>query len=658
MAYKSRVTNKYMGSSFAGQVASSNKSSTTDLINTLQREVNPALAKIADQYVETKKDAATKKLNQLFLNKDSKTVQQEILSGKHPELSNQYVQKTVSQHTGKHQAIDVIAKIESEKEQNYDFREGNLASFYKNYLPNFAEKDGSYALGFASVFNEYKAKEFIADAEIRSKYAKEQKINQGSKIISKADVTDVWDIINKDLIATKLPPEEGQTTSRQFYSNEEGNEVAIHHVNDLYNTATSTSDIDRGIKILNANRGVKKDGTKLGSLMDTKRQDVSELVNKLRSKRVTLENQDRLNKENKRKNDIRNIFSESSKKIEVTNEDGTISLRNRTYPEQLELRKKLQTYGDPVAEAAFDSMLNRNRYVNTDPAVFSQITSNIFEGGYGSQSELMRDLVDKNVSAENYNKALSYYTSYTNDVNNGVKPIYKTDFTYSTLTTDIINTIKGNFNVGVVGMEKPNSGEAIRNANAYIRKEVIDFEETFKQENNGKSPSRKQKDQFMMDLGNIMKTRFTPDNVQPSMQSFTAYEQEQKNIEIQRKAKKKEYDEAGVTQAIEALNKRFEIDKGLIKLPEMKSEDFDFFDSDVTDRKEFKQEKIIPFISKYLQTAFGDVPFTQTTMKAMRQEDFNQMLRNISEQFKGTGAFRIEPSDISDALKALTNKGN
>ena len=143
-----------------------------------------------------------------------------------------------------------------------------------------------------------------------------------------------------------------------------------------------------------------------------------------------------------------------------------------------------------------------------------------------------------------------------------------------------------------------------------------------------------------------------------ALHSTSIYAQEQKNIEIQRKAKKKEYDEAGVTQAIEALNKRFEIDKGLIKLPEMKSEDFDFFDSDVTDRKEFKQEKIIPFISKYLQTAFGDVPFTQTTMKAMRQEDFNQMLRNISEQFKGTGAFRIEPSDISDALKALTNKGN
>ena len=42
MAYKSRVTNKYMGATFAGQVNASNTSDATDLINILQRDVNPA----------------------------------------------------------------------------------------------------------------------------------------------------------------------------------------------------------------------------------------------------------------------------------------------------------------------------------------------------------------------------------------------------------------------------------------------------------------------------------------------------------------------------------------------------------------------------------------------------------------------------------------
>ena len=64
MAYKSRVTNQYMGATFAGQVQSSNKSDITDLVNILQKDVNPALAKIADKYVETKKDVAKEKINQ------------------------------------------------------------------------------------------------------------------------------------------------------------------------------------------------------------------------------------------------------------------------------------------------------------------------------------------------------------------------------------------------------------------------------------------------------------------------------------------------------------------------------------------------------------------------------------------------------------------
>lgn len=142
----------------------------------------------------------------------------------------------------------------------------------------------------------------------------------------------------------------------------------------------------------------------------------------------------------------------------------------------------------------------------------------------------MEDLLSKNVSSENFGKALTYYNNYTSDLNNGIKPIYKTDFTYSSVTTDIINSIKGNFNVGMVGMEKPNSGEAIRNANAYLRKEIIDFENNYKLENDGKSPSRKEKDEFMQSLGDVMKTRFTPDNVQPQMQSFTSYEAEQKRV--------------------------------------------------------------------------------------------------------------------------------
>jgi hypothetical protein len=158
-----------------------------------------------------------------------------------------------------------------------------------------------------------------------------------------------------------------------------------------------------------------------------------------------------LNKDNIRKDEIREIFTTSNSKITEVVENGVTVTRFRTYDEQLKLREKLQTYGDPTILAAFDAMVDKNRYVNTDPNVFTDITSTIFEGGYGSQTELMEDLLSKNVSSENFGKALTYYNNYTADLNNGIKPIYKTDFTYSTVTTDIINSIKGNFNVGMVG---------------------------------------------------------------------------------------------------------------------------------------------------------------------------------------------------------------
>ena len=657
MAYKSRVTNKYMGSTFAGRVNSATKSDATDLVNILQKDVNPAISRIMVAEVEKKKDTATQKINELMLTKDADTIQKEILSGQHPELSGKYVEKTVQYHTGKVQAIDVIKRIEENKNK-YDFETTNLPAFYKEYLPSFADKDGSYALGFSAIFNKYKADEAVKDAQIRSDFAQTKKINEGVKIVLNGEKGTEWDVINKGL-DYDLPPEEGGGTIRKFYSNEEKNSIAISAAESLYNTATTTEEIDRGLKILSADRGVGKDGMNLGSLMNTKRDDVDKLVKKLRDRKVTLIQQDRLEKDNIRKDEIREIFTTANSKIEVV-ENGVTTTRFRTYDEQLKLREKLTTYGDPTILAAFDAMVDKNRYVNTDPNVFTDITSTIFEGGYGSQSELMEDLLSKNVSSENFSKALTYYNNYTADLNNGIKPIYKTDFTYSSVTTDILNSIKGNFNVGMVGLEKPNSGEAIRNANAYLRKEIIDFHETYQLENDGKLPSRKEKDDFMQSLGNVMKTRFTPDNVQPQMKSFTDYETEQLELENARKEKIKRYTEQGVIPIIEAFNKQLELDEGLIELPNINEDSRfkDFIPFNQPSLDEFKEEKIIPFISNYLENALGNLQLTTQTIDAIEQADYNQLLRDIAEQFKGTSkTYQIKAIDIDKAIKAIT-KGN
>jgi hypothetical protein len=56
-----------------------------------------------------------------------------------------------------------------------------------------------------------------------------------------------------------------------------------------------TEEIDKALSFLSYNRGMGTDGTQRGSLADTKRKDVYDLVQKLNTKRVTLANQERLN---------------------------------------------------------------------------------------------------------------------------------------------------------------------------------------------------------------------------------------------------------------------------------------------------------------------------------------------------------------------------
>jgi hypothetical protein len=212
----------------------------------------------------------------------------------------------------------------------------------------------------------------------------------------------------------------------------------------------------------------------------------------------------------------------------------------------------------------------------------------------------------------------------------------------------------------MVGLEKPNSGEAIRNANAYLRKEIIDFHENYQLENDGKLPSRKEKEEFMQSLGDVMKTRFTPDNVQPQMQSFTSYEAEQKELETARKEKLKRYNEEGITPIIQALNNQLQLDEGLIQLPDIYEDSRfkDFIPFNQPSLDEFKEQKIIPFISNYLQNALGNLQFTSQNIAAMEQADFNELLRNLSEQFRGTSkTYQITPIDIQNAIKAIT-KGN
>jgi hypothetical protein len=519
MAYKSRVTNKYMGATFAGQVNAANRTETSDLINVLQRDVNPALRRIYDKGVQNKKDAAVNKMKELYATKDTETINQEILDGVHPELSGRYVQKTVEYHRGRHEAVDAIAKIEENKNK-YDFQTTNLPAFYKEYLPSFADKDGSYALGFAAVFNNYKAKEALADAEVRSNYAQTKKIEEGVKIISAQDVTDVWSTANS--LKAPLPPEEGDAGTRYMYSNEEVNQVVMSYAENLYNTATSTDEIDRALKILNSSRGIGKDGMKLGSLASTKRKDVSKLIGQLNNKRVTIENQNRVNEKYTQEQEVKNIFSGAF----ADNEDGT----PKTFLERKEYRDKLEKI-DPRLTAAFDELNRADRFADTDPRNIDQFKVNILLGEYDSLEEMVKAFQNENIPTSQLTTAISYYEKQQGNKDKGLLPVYQTNTTYSSQMDLITASVKGNFTSN--GIFKSNGATAVMNATNYAIVEIEEFEQSFIKDNKRK-PTNQERREFMVKLGDYITKTFTDDQTDPDIMTMTEKEQFDKEEEAKR----------------------------------------------------------------------------------------------------------------------------
>lgn len=590
MAYKSRVTNKYMGATFAGNVNAATRNETTDLINVLQRDVNPALRRIYDKGVQNKKDTAVQKMNELYATKDSATINKEILDGVHPELSGRYVDKTVQYHRGRHEAVDAIKRIEENKNK-YDFQETNLPAFYKEYLPSFADKDGSYALGFSAIFNNYKAKQSLADAEVRNNFAKAKKIEEGVKIISAADMEDIWATANS--LKTPLPPEEGEQSTRYMYSNEEINEVVMSYAQNLYDTATSTDELDKALKILSSPRGVGKDGMQLGSLKETKRKDVSKLVGQLNSKKVTLENQNRVNERYEQEQTIKSYFSDAFS----DNEDGT----PKTFLERKNIRDKLVAI-DPRLTGAFDELNRTNRFADTDPNTIDQFKVNILLGQYDDMNELVTAFVDEKIPTSQLTTVLSYFDKQQGNLNKGLKPIYQSNTTYSSQLDLITASVRGNFTSN--GIVASNGNEAIRNSTNYMIIEIEEFEQRHIKEN-GEKPSNSDRRKFMKELGDYVTTTFK-DTEAPETLTMTEKEQSdlQKEKEQQLMLQQQQETFQNITTNINTISEN--LSEQLQELPE-------YTDTGVSDKltpftdeeAEFKTKQLNDFIKQSLPTALN-----------------------------------------------------
>ena len=651
MAYKSRVTNKYMGSSFAGQVASSNKSSTTDLINTLQKEVNPALAKIADQYVETKKDTAKEQINQLLLTKDSKTVQQEILSGKHPELSGQYVQKTVDFNVGRVAAVEAQAEIQANK-SSYDYTKTNLPAFYKQYLPEFADKSGSYALGFAAVFEKFKSSDAIADAKIRSDAKTDKTITDISKLLSTATESSEAHGIVDSFTQTKLP-------NGMLATNEQGIQGYLRHANNVYSSATSPEEIDKVLSLFLSDRGNGIDGQKRGSLSDTKRKDVYDTINKLRNKRVTLVTQERINSAYEVKKKTDDIFIEAAN-TEITAEDGTVS--TRTHAGNVELIEKMKKVNPQKADDLV-KFLDENRYTTNDPAVWNKIRTSITENKYANTNELDKDMLRNNISSKQWAEARTLQAAAEKAKKQGLLPIWETDAHYKDGLESVVRNVKSIHITESSGRGKTSSGKAITDSLNFAKTEIEEFEKRHKEA--GTVPTAKEKRNFTEMLGDMATEYFSPDMISNVVPTVTEYEK-QAEIEAQADLEKvKKYNAAGVISFKSNVKNLVESNIGFIRksiddaiatfdpsyagIP-FTGGDSSFFSQDSTDKKRVANERL----PKYLANAFKDSGFNSEVMEAFTDKDYQQFLTEtinlININLKKGGASAVLPKITAKQL--------
>ena len=350
MAYKSQVTNKYMGSTFKGRVQVDTNPANTELgqiVSALKNDLSPAVQKWADVNILKQKDEATKKVQKMYLEgKTSKQINDAILKGDHPDLEHKYTEAVVNGQLGRINGYEVMNTI-NENMGDYKPREESLETFWKKYLPDFNEKGEFFTDGFAAVFTEYKAKALSKDASERATFRENQKVNG----VVNSVITDyqlngfnkgkMWQLIES--FGAPLPFE--GKGKNYFMSNAAKNKSAFIIADSLVKTAKDEKQLDDVLAFLDEDRGGKYDLKSLGETYDA--QEIAKLRARIETKRESIKSNEYNNwVRNKTKKGHELLQDYNAYKYGGTLSDGTVIDRRDINPNE-------PNYYDDKAEEIF-----------------------------------------------------------------------------------------------------------------------------------------------------------------------------------------------------------------------------------------------------------------------------------------------------------------
>jgi hypothetical protein len=657
--YQRQATNKYYGAADAGYVSTG---SATDGLAKALSDAGYKIGEAENLRIDRKKDKAIAKIDELYANGNTfEQIQSQIIAGKHPELTGKYIDATTNYHAGKVKAHEVITNIKANKDK-YDITDEskNLDMFYKEYMPDTASMDSATLLGFTTHFNKFKSVEALNDAENRAAYNSEKKVMEGVSILS----DEPTETLNKNLplilkdMQIPLPMRDG-TGSTLLYTNAETLAVVRRSIVDIIANAKTEADLNRADVLLNTNLGYSKNGSAIGTIASRKSKEILIIQEKLEAKRRALIINDRTEKNENEEQLVRDINASIFEQVEEATADGVFK-RNKNHAELMEIRDQLEEIGVPSYIENFDRLMNNNTYIDTDPAVYNQLVSSIYDGEFTSQEEIAQAINELNIDPRLLSPTLSLFESWSKS-STRQGSVHTTNTTYTEGLNYIENAVRGNFTSG--GILKENGNQAIRNAHNYMKKELYDFEFQYEKEN-GKQPSTFEREEFLQKMGDIVIKNFTEGTIAPSLKSMPEYEQQIKEAEEAKKVKDEKYELAEIPDMVQTVSNILSDNQlGNIKLINETLDKFDpsfagipftgddsaFGESDAESKIRFANEQLPTVVAQILDSS----NFSQTQMDAMEQGDYENLLKTIA-----TGLGNNVTTEIVDAALTILRGKN
>jgi hypothetical protein len=609
---------------------------------------------------------AIAKIDEMYATgKSFETIQAEIISGKHKELTGKYIEATTNYHAGRVKAHEVINTIKKAKiDDGYDISDESMSLelFYKKHMPDTKAMDTSTLLGFTTQFNKFRHADAIEDAEARGRFNSEEKVRKGAMLLDDIPTENIKNELSDFItgLQIKVPNGDGSNTPNLLHTNAETLAIIRRSIVEIIANAKTEADLNRADVLLNTNLGYSKNGSAIGTIASRKSKEILIIQDKLEKKRRALIINDRTEKSEDEKQLVRDVNAAIFEQVEYGTPDG-VQLRDKTYAEKMELRDQLEDIGVASYIENFDRLMNNNTYIDTDPAVYNQLVSSIYDGEFTSQEEISQAINELNIDPRLLSPTLSLFESWSKS-STKQGSVHSTNTTYKEGLTYIENAVRGNFTSG--GILKENGNQAIRNAHNYMKKELYDFEFQYAQDNNDKQPSTFEREEFLKKMGDIVIKNFSEGNLEPSMKTMPEYEQEIIEAEKAKKVKDEKYEMAGIPDMVQTVSDILSDNQlGNTKLIQETIDSFDpsfagipftggdsaFGESDTESLIRFRNEQLPTVVAQILDSS----NFSQTQMDAMEQGDYENLLKTIA-----TGLGNNVTTEIVDAALTILRGKN